>query len=304
MLCSLRKRISSSHHFLSADTELRLLELLVDTADPGQVAACCAAQLASPGPSGDWAGQDWEARRDNRDLDTMVSWEPRQPGRDLAIRRETFRAELLYSRTRQLLLTSLTGAVSRAEAATADLDPAPELVELEQHWAFCCKEGTNCDRALGEFGPVPPQAPAYPDLVLYRESGQVETLVGLARLATDLLAGESGQWAGLVAGLGRGLGRLAEVVTGLESGPRQSGSILQLTVWLAETLGHCAILCGAIRATLRGPNTVLASKGKKSKKLKNSVLPKFSSAVEPFNSLLDDILQKSLHLGDLITVSH
>ena len=94
--------------------------------------------------------EDWERKQDNRDLDTMVSWDPPSL-RDPNVKKSTMRRELLYTRTRQLLVKCVQTAVKTSENfpenqnvtngdGAENVKPAL-LVEykekLKSHWSLC-----------------------------------------------------------------------------------------------------------------------------------------------------------------------
>ena len=95
----LRARVTQSHHFASVDTEHVLLQLLEVEEQAGAAAVLGGLELELGAEA-----TAWEGLRDNRDLATMVTWDPAdlQVGEEQV--QESFRLEVQFARCRHLLL--------------------------------------------------------------------------------------------------------------------------------------------------------------------------------------------------------
>jgi N-terminal acetyltransferase B complex non-catalytic subunit len=96
----LRARITHSHHYATVDTERLLLQLLTDGREPGQATAL----LSGPELQLGVEESEWARLEDNRDLGTMVSWDPPELEVRAGEVEVSFRLEVIWARGRHLLL--------------------------------------------------------------------------------------------------------------------------------------------------------------------------------------------------------
>jgi len=261
---------------------------------------------------------DWDKRKDNRDMDTMVSWDPPELGLTDDMVKSSFQQEKLYSRTRQLVLRSIASAVYMSE----DLIPVKDTnnsttngesctsgslafnlnsltSSLQSHWATCCKVSTSSFTRH-----QPPKAPTSPCLSSYFLSGQVDSVLNMLGVATRLQQGlVDNQTKDMMEytckHLGKGLEVLFNKISSSSNQLLERGEILQQVVWLLESVGLTAILCGVILSLIRGGGGG-GKGGKKGKKGKGAVLQKFSELVHSYTNMLGELQGVAKRLLELI----
>lgn len=271
----LRTRVTQSHHFASVDTEHVLLQLLEVEEQAGAGAVLGGLELELAAEAG-----AWEGLRDNRDLATMVTWDPvdMQVGEEQV--KESFRLEVLFARCRHLLLRSVAASLLVVEdPSNAPLLPAlpPLLSSLRAHWSSCLVAVQGVAAPL-----VRPQAPDVPRLVPYSLSGQLLPLLHLMDTLPLLLAPALDP-APALASL-RAAAKLLAGVGGALGVPACAGSltarreVLELLMFGVETVGLAAILLAAVAQAMGVP----AARAKKGKKGKAAVSPAFLPLVPDF----------------------
>jgi len=283
----LRARITHSHHFATVDTERVLLQLLMEVSQHNQAISLLSPLDLELNPD----SQLWDRLEDNRDLSTMVSWDPPELQVQPREVEESYRLEVQFARSRHLLLRCLAAVVNISEDASftptmPSLSSLPTLVSLvsslKAHW-------TLCQSSAAEIQPptlLRPQAPEVPRLVPYCHSGQMESILllldmflSLSGLDQDTASIQSSLTAAtaLVSNLGGGINTEQ---CGLSLLTR--GSVMEQLMWNIETLGLLCIILGAAVQTV----SITSGKGgKKGKKGKPSVYPAFEPLVKDFNLL-------------------
>jgi len=315
----LRNRIATSHHYLTMDTERQLLDLLLETSIHTQAVQMVSyLDLADE----DKDSKDWDKRKDNRDMDTMVSWDPPDLGLTKEMVSTSFQFEKLYGRTRQLVLRSIASAVHLSE----DLVPVKEFnnsttngescftslatnlisltSSLQSHWSTCCQISSATSLPNRH---LPPKAPSTPSLANYSLSGQVDTVLDMLGVATRLQQGQvDTQTKEMMEGAGKhlvkGLEALASKITSSSSQLLERGELLEQVVWLLESVGFSAILCGVVLSLIKGAGGGAggAKGGKKGKKGKGAVLQQFSGVVDSYTGMLGGLQGVAKRLLELI----
>jgi len=316
----LRNRLATSHHFLTMETERQLLDLLLETSIHAQ-----AVQMVSylDLTEEDKDSKDWDQRKDNRDLTTMASWDP--PALDLSkeMVSSSFRSELLYSRTRQLVLRAVASAVYLSEdmvplkdtngngSSNGEVPTASSLASnlinltdsLKSHWSTCCQESPKTSSASGY---LPLRAPVTPTIHSYSTSGQVDTVLDMLRIASRIQKVQvDSETKDLMV---ESFSHLKSSLEGLEASVESSsheflerGEILAQLVWVLESVGLSAIMCGVVLSLVRGGGNSGAKGGKKSKKGKSAVQQQFSDLADSYTNMLinlQDVASKLLELTE------
>jgi len=294
---NLKQRILNSYNNMSTTTEYNLCTLL-------NKASCHADTLENLSYLEIQDDDDWDKKRDNRDLDTMASWDP-VSSRDSSWRQSSLRGELLYTRTRQLIVNCAQSCLQMSSSDNAnnqvnghcDSSILTSLDKLECHWSVVCKEQ--------EIVPASsPQSPSSPNLAGYKASQQVETIVTLVRLVSKLLAHEDldiSETDAIVSSLRDSLDKLSEAVKTHSLHLHRRRELFESIVWMVETLGLVCVLSGPLMTIMKGSGQG-KEQGKKNKKGKGGVLPEFSHHIEPFNSLLVSCSEVNAKLEDIVNV--
>ena len=246
----------------------------------------------------------WANKRDNRDLETMVSWDPPQC-RVKDMKEKSLEAELVYGRARQLVGKCVQAAVaSSVSLGSEDSQLNTEHLtsfraKLEAHWKVCQEKS--------DYSPAVwlPQSPSYPDLAAYIKSHQLQTVMKCLDQVVSLL--EGGQGSDTVkAGMAAVGEAVAASVAGLAENIKADGGalmarreLLQETVWLVETLGLTTALSGVVFSIMRGGT---GKGGKKTKKGKGSVLQQFSDFTGCYTKLIENLEQAIKTLEGSINV--
>jgi len=288
----LRKRITTSFNLMSNHTESNLF-MLHKTSSHAATLSTYIALIED---------EDWDTKRDNRDLDTMVSWDPAS-SRDPKMRETTLRTELLYTRTRQLILVSVIVCIKLSDDSSAALvngdtkhDQISEnIAKLESHWSLACQESASQPSSR----PVP-QSPPSPNLPGYKSSNQVDTILKVIKLVKELLTGDDVKIDvdDISNSLEKNLEDLSESINANSLNLYLRRELLETIMWHLETIGLCCVLFGVIGSILRGPGS--STKGKKIKRGK--VLEKFSHCLEPVNNLVEKFLKANKKLEDTVNV--
>ena len=260
--------------------------------------------------------KDWDQKQDNRDLDTMVSWDPAS-SRDPDMRKSTMRTELLYSRTRQLILkcvqtsariseegSDILGMVNNRDVVENSL-LEEYLEKLKAHWKETCEESD----AMKPKRPVP-QSPATPNLTSYKSSKQVETLVKITDIVQRMIKDEDNidmsDVVNVTNDLEERLSSLSDQVNTHSLHLYHRRELLEGIMWHLETIGLSCILFGVIVTLMKGAGAGAGGgKGaKKGKKGKGAVIQKYSDFVENVNSAIEKFHQADKKLEDIVNVSH
>ena len=297
----LKQRILQSYNNMSSSTEYSLYCLLHKTSSHSDTLA----KLDYLEISDD---DDWESKRDNRDLETMVTWDPAS-SRHSAWRQASLRSELLYSRTRQLIVLcvqsclSVSGSNITSNIASVNGDASKGvqkyLEKLKTHWNIVQSETLESQSTL-------PQSPAAPNISQYKRSHQVESIIVLVDIVDKLYSGSSDVNIDVavhtITQLSDQLDTLSEKVSTSSLHLLRRRELLASSVWTLEAVGLCCVVTGVMITIMRGSpvNTREVKKNKKSGK----VLPQFSQYVESFNNLLDKLTSVDVKLEDVINVSN
>lgn len=251
--------------------------------------------------------KDWDKRKDNRDLNTMASWDPPDVDLTTQVVTDSFQTELLYSRTRQLLLRTIASAVYLSEDMIPVKDtntsttngeslPSTSLASnlisltssLQSHWSTCHKKSSEI---IPLSTHLPPRAPTTPSLKSYSMSGQVATVLDMLGVATriqqvqvdtqtkDLMVGSSYH-------LERSLEELANKIGSSSHKLLERGELLEQVIWLLESVGLSAILCGVVLSLIRGGGAGGSKGGKKGKKGKGAVQQQFIDLADSYSNML------------------
>ena len=261
---NLRQRILSSYNLLAVDTERQLSLILQDTSSHAKTLD----MISYLDPLHDKDELSWARKRDNRDLDTMVSWDPPHCRLE-EIREKSLEAELVYARARQLVVKAVQAAVqtSQDNNAVSLASLASFLLKLKSHWKVC-QEKSDYKPAVWL-----PQSPSYPDLEAYNNSNQIETLIQVLDVVVALVERpeESEEAKDRMASVGDGLTEAVEKLSANVSG--QSGELyyqrelLRDTVWALESLALTTAISGLILSVMRGGASKAGKKNKKGKGL-------------------------------------
>ena len=302
---NLKKRITNSYNLMSTNAENQLYILLHKTASHSDL-------LSMLSYLDNIEDEDWESKRDNRDLDTMVSWDPAS-SRDPGVRERTLRTELLYSRTRQLLVKCVQACVKSEDDLSQNITNGnssvkpsalePFLHKLKAHWTTVCTEaGTQASRDLQ----LKPQTPTSPNLLCYTQSAQVDTVTTLLDVISQMLLEDTdlnmASMTEAAAGLSARLTVLSNDVNthGLQLYHRRE--LLEAITWHLETLGLASILCGAMVTLMRGGGGAGAKVGKKIKKGRGAVTQRYLTCVETVNSGIDKFYEANKNLEEIVNV--
>merc|ERR1711971_117882 len=278
---NLRAKITQSHHYASIDTERVFLQLLteVDSQAEAQLVLNEMDLLHLKAES-----EVWNRLKDNRDMSTMVSWDPKEMEVPKTAVQESFNLEKMFARFRHLLLRCISSALLVAEdPGNAPLLPSLEaqISSLSLHLDACREVCSNV-----EVSRLPrPQAPDSPRFLPYFRSEQLEVLIPLLQLVQCLTKSTSSSTENcqtLLTPLPSLLSRLVENLPVEECGVnlRARGSLMELLVFRVETLGLVAVLLPAIAQIFGvGGNKT----GKKGKKGKATVNPAFAPLVAEVN---------------------
>jgi len=310
----LRNRLATSHNYLSMDTERQLLDVLIETSTHSQ-----AVQMMSylDLTDEDKDSQNWDKKKDNRDLTTMVSWAPPEDNVDKNLVEESFLHELLFSRTRQLLLRTIASAVflsedmiSVKESIVCSENGVPSskclatnmlkfTTALRSHWENSCSVVAGVKPANK---PLPHNAPSWPSTADYASSGQIAVVLGLLEVASDIYA-ESDiksiqeKMRAAIKHIENGLNHLESRIDSMSTQLLERGYIFEQIVWILEAIGLCAVLVGVILSLLRGSSGDSSKGGKKGKKGKYPIQHKFSGLSESYSFLLDKMVEAAKRLS-------
>ena len=267
--------------------------------------------------------KDWDKRKDNRDMNTMASWDPTDLGLTKEMVDTSFQTELLYSRTRQLLLKTIASAVYLSEdmvpiketnsstsngVAPTSTSLATNLTDLtsslQSHWSTCCQVSSASTPPARH---LPPKAPSTPSLSSYSQSGQVATMLDMLGVASRIHQVQvDTQTKEMMEGCSKhlvlGLEALASKIDTSSSKLLERGEILEQVVWLLESVGLSAILCGVVLSLIRGGGG--AKGGKKGKKGKGAVQQQFSELVNSYTSMLGGLQEVASKLLELTEVGY
>ena len=300
---NLRQKITNSYNLMSVNTENQLYILLHKTASHSDL-------LSMLAYLDNIEDEDWESKRDNRDLDTMVSWDPAS-SRDGEVRQSSMRRELLYTRTRQLLVKCVQASLQTSEDQTQNITnghsiKTSALVEfyhkLKSHWSTVCNE---TERQTTETKSVP-QTPTSPNLPGYIKAAQVETVIILVNVISQMLSekvdSKMASVSEAAAGLSERLGVLSEAVNTHSIHLYHRQELLEAITWHLETLGLASILCGAIVTIMRGASGAGAKGGKKNKRGRGAVVQQYTDSVETVNTAIDKFHEANKLLEDIVNV--
>ena len=302
----LRRRLNTSYNLMSTNTESQLYLLLHKTASHSDTVSMVAYMDSVE-------DEDWERKQDNRDLDTMVSWDPPSL-RDPSVKQSTMRRELLYTRTRQLLVKCVQTAVKTSENfpenqnvtngdGGENVKPAL-LVEykekLKSHWSLTCGESD-----VKNVRKVTPQTPSCPNLPCYKKSCQVETVLSVLEVVQNMMSDDSASLEAAAeagAALGDALVSLSESVRTHSLHLFHRRELLEAVTWHLETVSLVCVLCGTIVTLMRGAGAAKTA-GKKGKKGRGGVLPQYAESVSLINSAIDKFHDLNKQLEDVVNVS-
>ena len=257
---NLRQRILSSYNLLAVDTERQLAILLQDTSSHAQTLE----MISYLDPIADKDELSWASKRDNRDLDTMVSWDP--PHCRLEdIREKSLEAELVYARARQLVVKCVQAAV---ETETPHL-LTTFTAKLRAHWVVCQERSV--------YSPTVwlPQSPSYPDMAAYIKSQQIPTVIKFLDIVLALVVHTEDvkdRMASVGDSLTEAAERLSEDVTANSGKLTCRRELLRDAVWLLESLALTTALAGLVLHVMRG-NPGGGKAGKRNKKGKSLAQP-------------------------------
>ena len=297
---NLKQRILNSYHNMSTTAEYNLCTLL-------NKASCQAETLWNAGYLELQDDDDWDEKRDNRDLDTMASWDSAF-SRDSSWRQSSLRGELLYSRTRQLIVKCVHVCVQMSSSNVSNNQTnghnvsetsslSSSLDKLQSHWQQVSQEPDT-------VSPNTPQSPSSPNIASYLTSHQVETVVTLCTIVNKMVSSEHvdiGETGDMVTQLNKCLDKLSEAVRSYSLQLSRRRELLESIVWMMETLGLVCVLAGSMVAIMKGSDAG-KEQGKKNKKGKAGVLPQFSQHTQPFNSLLENCSQANAKLEEIVNV--
>ena len=227
------------------------------------------------------------------------------------------RTELLYSRTRQLILkcvqtsariseegSDILGMVNNGDVVENSL-LEEYLEKLKAHWKETCEESD----AMKPKRPVP-QSPATPNLTSYKTSKQVETLVKITDIVQRMIKDEDNidmsDVVNVTNDLEERLSSLSDQVNTHSLHLYHRRELLESIMWHLETIGLSCILFGVIVTLMKGAGAGAGGgKGaKKGKKGKGAVIQKYSDFVENVNSAIEKFHQADKKLEDIVNVSH
>ena len=284
---NLRQRILSSYNLLTVDAERQLSIILHETSSHSQTCDI----ISFLEPLADKEELSWASKRDNRDLETMVSWDPPHC-RIEDMREKSLEAELLYGRTRQLVVKCVQAAVV-ASLTSQENDLNTEYLtsfsdKLQAHWKVCLEKS--------DYRPAVwlPQSPSYPDLAAYNKSYQIQSVTKCLEVVVSLLEGGEGpdivkaRMASVGEAVGTSVSGLAENIEANGGSLLARRELLQETVWLVETLGLTTALSGVIFSIMRGGS---GKGGKKAKKGKGLVLQQFLDFTGCYTKLTENLEQ-------------
>ena len=303
---NLRQRINNSYNLMSTNAENQLYILLHKTASHSELHSML-------NYLDNVEDEDWASKRDNRDLDTMVSWDLAS-SRDSGVRETSLRRELLYTRTRQLLVKCVQACVKSEEYPSHNITNGNASVELSEvnafrhklksHWATVCSETKMQKTSKLKLAP---QTPTSPNLLCYTQSAQVNTITILLDVISQMLSENTDLDMASVteaaAGLTARISDLSNDVNthGLHLYHRRE--LLEAITWHLETIGLASILCGVILTLMKGGGGVAAKLGKKTKKGRGAVTQRYFTCIGTVNSGVDKFYEANKHLEDIVNVS-
>ena len=302
----LKQRITNSYNLMSTNAENQLYILLHKTASHSDL-------LSMLTYLDNIEDEDWETKRDNRDLDTMVSWEPASC-KDPRIRESSLRRELLYTRTRQLLVKCVQSCVKCDEVPSQNITNGNSSAEqseldvflhkLKSHWTMVCSE-TEIQKTP-ELKVVP-QTPTSPNLLGYTQSAQIDTVTILLDVVGQILSEKTDL---NMASVTEAAERLSSKLSVLSNDVNTHSlhlchrrELLEAICWHLETLGLASILCGVIVTLMKGGGGAGAKMGKKAKKGRGAVTQQYLASVETVNSGIGKFYEANKHLEDIVNVS-
>jgi len=264
---NLRSKIAQSHHYASIDTERVFLHLMTEVTAQAEAQTVFSEMNLHLKPE----DEAWSRLKDNRDMSTMVTWDPKETKVPEDAVRESFSLEVMFARCRHLLLRCISAAVLVAEdPGNAPLLPSLEnlLPPLSSHWKNCrehCASANECKLPR-------PQAPDTPRLLPYSQSEQIEVLTPLLQLIHSLTISQTESCQSLLAPLPSLLLSLGENISVKECGAnlRARGSLMESLVFRVETLGLVALLLVAVAQIFGVGGNKTGKKGKKGKAAVNS----------------------------------
>jgi len=243
------------------DTERQLSLILQDTSSHAKTLD----MISYLEPLDDKDELSWARKRDNRDLDTMVSWDPPHCRLE-EIREKSLEAELVYTRARQLVVKAVQAAVQTSQDNNAD-SLASFLLKLKSHWKVC-QEKSDYKPAVWL-----PQSPSYPDLEAYNNSNQIQTVIQVLDVVVALVERpeESEEAKNRMASVGdvltEAVEKLSENVSGQSGQLSHQRELLRDTVWAVESLALMTAISGLILSVMRGGASKTGKKNKKGKGL-------------------------------------
>ena len=259
---NLRQRILSSYNLLAVKTEGQLSLILQDNSSHAKTLD----MISYLDPLEDKDAESWAKKRDNRDLETMVSWDPVHC-RIEDMRERSLEAELVYGRARQLVVKCVQAAVLTSQDNSPDSSQlASFLSKLKSHWKIC-QEKSDYKPAVWL-----PQSPSYPDLEAYNNSNQIQTVIQTLEVVVALVKPEESEeakdrMASVGDSLAKAVERLSENVSSQSGQLSYQRELLRDTVWAVETLGLMTAISGMILSVMRGGVSKAGKKNKKGKGL-------------------------------------
>lgn len=294
----LRSRITNSHHFASVDSEIVLVQLLLEVSQHSQAVAL----LANLNLELDAHCNAWDRLEDNRDLSTMVSWDPP----DLQVQthefEDSFHLEVQFARCRHLLLRCLAATTKLSEGVDNAMTHISSLISsLKSHW-------TVCQTSVAAINPpalIRPQAPEVPRLVPYSKCGQMEVVILLLELFPVLACPDNNSGSSVLTTLRT----ITSLLPGLSEGVDTEscrlnlwarGEVMEIIMWKIETISLVATLLGALIIIVSSTTGKPAKKGRKGKP---AVLPAFQPLVKDFSLLHEAVettaVKLETHIKDL-----
>jgi len=267
---NLRAKITQSHHYASIDTERVFLQLLTEVKSQAEALLVLNEMDLLHLKAED---EVWNRLKDNRDMSTMVSWDPKEMEVPQTAVKESFNLEVMFARCRHLLLRCISCAVLVSE----DPGNAPLLPSLEAQISSLSLHLDTCREASSsvEVSKLPrPQAPDTPRFLPYFQSQQLAVLLPLLNLVQCLIKPSSttANCQTLLNPLPPLLSRLGDNLPVEDCGVnlRARGSLMELLVFRVETLGLVAVLVAAIAQIFGVGGNKAGKKGKKGKATVNS----------------------------------
>ena len=287
---NLRQRILSSYNLLTVEAERQLSIILHETSSHSQTCDI----LSFLEPLADKEEVSWASKRDNRDLETMVSWDPPHC-RVKDMKEKSLEAELVFGRARQLVGKCVQAAVASSVSLSSEDSKVNTTHltslrdKLKAHWTVC--------QDKSDYRPAVwlPQSPSYPDLAAYSKSQQLQTVMKCLDVVVTLVSLTEGQQGAdtVKAGMAAVGEAVAASVAGLAENIEADGGtlmarreLLQETVWVVETLGLTTALSGVVFSIMKGGT---GKGGKKTKKGKGLVLQQFLDFTGCYTKLMENL---------------